>query len=413
MCRDTSRGPDQGGPKFDIQSCHQQGCTGDLLQRSVSLNQSWESLPQFFRRSFHLPPFSEPLHTKRVSRSRPATMRPMNYSWPNDFDRVPKDPWVDAEIEELAAKYDTVEAHGWYSNLDPTLDETIQLLEPGNLLIDYSGGTGILLRRLLQKTVTERPELAQHLGLLLVDASPKFLAVAHNKLAGNPNVAFRWIRYLREQKRLQHLDEVLSPELLHRGANLITSTNAIHLYYGLRDTLESWHRTLVPGGKVLVQSGNIRGASAPPDTWLIDETVGRIQSLAKTLVELDERYAVFRPALSDAPRMAKHDAQRNKYFLPVRPLDFYLQRLIQAGFVIDAVAHRVVEARVSDWFEFLSAYHEGVLGWAGGSERIDGSSPDATITELRLQLIHESLERLFDQQPTFRACWTYLTCTRP
>ena len=334
----------------------------------------------------------------------------MSFTWPDDFSPLPEDPWLAAQVETLARKYDTVEAHGWYSNLDPTLDEMATTLSAGDLVIDYSGGTGILIDRFLA-----RSGLPADLGFVLVDASPKFLRLAYEKLGrgSDGDIAYRWIRYLREEKRLQRLDEVLSEALIERGADLITSTNAIHLYYGLDETLRSWHRCLRPGGRVLVQSGNIRGASAPPDTWIIDETVGRIQSLAKTLVELDPRYAIFRPALDDAPRLAKHDAVRAKYFLPVRPLDFYLQHLTQAGLRVDAVAHRVIDAKVADWFEFLSAYHEGVLGWAGGSEKIDGQDPDAEVVRLRLQLIRESLERLFDQQPIFRACWTYLTCTKP
>jgi ubiquinone/menaquinone biosynthesis C-methylase UbiE len=332
----------------------------------------------------------------------------MNYPWPDDFTRIPDDPWVDAPVENLARKYDTVEAHGWYSNLDPTLDEMAALVDPGVLVIDYSGGTGILIDRFLA-----RDDVPEGLGLVLVDASPKFLRVAYEKLSKDPRIAFRWIRYLRDKKRLERLDEVLSEGVLARGADLITSTNAIHLYYGLDETLRSWHRTLRAGGTVLVQSGNIRGANAPPDTWIIDETVGRIQTLAKTLVELDDRYRAFRPALGNPSRMAQYDDLRSKYFLPVRPLDFYLQHLTQAGFLIDSVAHRVIEAKVADWFEFLSAYHEGVLGWAGGTEKIDGAEPDEATVALRLQLIQESLERLFDQRPTFRACWTYLTCTKP
>jgi hypothetical protein len=332
----------------------------------------------------------------------------MDFPWPADFARVPADPWVDARVEDLARKYDTVEAHGWYKNLDPTLDEMAALVSPGDLVIDYSGGTGILIDRFLA-----RPDVPKDVGLVLVDASPKFLRVAYEKLSKNPRVAFRWIRYLHDEKRLERLDEVLSPDLLARGADLITSTNAVHLYYGLDETLGSWYVTLKPAGRVLVQSGNIRGASAPPGTWLIDETVARIQSLAKTLVELDDRYGRFRPALSDAGRMARYDALRDKYFLPVRPLDFYLQHLTQAGFEVDAVAHRVVEAKVADWYEFLSAYHDGVLGWAGGTEKIDGQGPDDETVELRLRLIRESLERLFERRPRFRACWTYLSCTKP
>jgi hypothetical protein len=29
-------------------------------------------------------------------------------------------------------------------------------------------------------------------------------------------------------------------------------------------------------------------------------------------------------------------------------------------------------SHLEDWFEFLSAYHEAVLGWVGGSVKVDG-----------------------------------------
>src|SRR5262249_13381725 len=44
----------------------------------------------------------------------------------------------------------------------------------------------------------------------------------------------------------------------------------------------------------------------------------------------------------------------------------------RAGFAIEDVTARTIEASVEDWFEFLSAYHEAVLGWVGGSVKIDG-----------------------------------------
>jgi len=56
---------------------------------------------------------------------------------------------------------------------------------------------------------------------------------------------------------------------------------------------------------------------------------------------------------------------------------------------------------VEDWFEFLSAYHEAVLGWVGGSVEVDGragADPPRDGHALR--------------RPAFRCCWTYINGTR-
>jgi hypothetical protein len=47
----------------------------------------------------------------------------MTFTWPEAFERVPEDPWVDQSVEALALNYDTVENHGWYSNLDYTVEQ--------------------------------------------------------------------------------------------------------------------------------------------------------------------------------------------------------------------------------------------------------------------------------------------------
>ena len=49
------------------------------------------------------------------------------------------------------------------------------------------------------------------------------------------------------------------------GVDAISSTNAIHLYYDLEDTLRSWTRVLKPGASCFVQSGNIGNPAAAPD----------------------------------------------------------------------------------------------------------------------------------------------------
>ena len=75
----------------------------------------------------------------------------------------------------------------------------------GDILIDYSGGTGILLDR-LRLRIFDRP-----VGVLIVDASAKFLRVAHEKYKDDPRFAARLLRFIKEEKRLQTLDEVLGP----------------------------------------------------------------------------------------------------------------------------------------------------------------------------------------------------------
>lgn len=321
--------------------------------------------------------------------------------WPPGFPRVPADDWVERPPEELALKYDTVQDHGWYRNLDPTLERLSALLEPGGILLDYSGGTGILAERLL----AELPDLP--LGILIVDASPKFLRVALDKLGGDERMGFRLIRYLDAERRLQTLQEALEPPLLERGVDAITSTNAIHLYYDLDDTLVSWRQLLRRGGRVHVQSGNIGVPDLPSGAWIIDETVAAINGAAEELVRADERWAAYRDGLEEPERRARYAALREKFFLPVRPLRYYLDALEQAGFRILEVEHRPIEASATDWTAFLATYHEGVLGWVGGSERIEGEPPTGQAVADRLELLAAAVERVFGA-PTFEAVWTYV-----
>lgn len=330
----------------------------------------------------------------------------MTSVWPADFAPVPAEDWTRADVDSLALNYDTVENHGWYRNLEPTVEELAAYLRPGHRVIDYSGGTGILIGRLLERLP------ALDAGYLLVDSSPKFLRLALEKLRHDPRVAFRLIRFLRDQKRLELLDEVLPPAL-HGAFDAVVSTNAVHLYYDLGDTLASWFRALRSGGKALVQSGNIANPDAARGDWIIDATVGEIDTAARLLVAERAEYAPFRPALADTARLAQYAILRDKFFLPVRPLAFYLEHLRGAGFAVDAVATRSIQAEVDDWYQFLAAYHEGVLGWAGGSKRVDGADPDGDTVALRLRLIRDALGRIFGGRASFQASWTYVTCRRP
>ena len=325
----------------------------------------------------------------------------MTRIWPAAFSRVPDDDWVRQPPETLALTYDTVQDHGWYRNLDPTIERLVAQLRPGEILLDYSGGTGILAERLLAEL------RAAEVGILIVDASPKFLRVALDKLGGDERVAYRLIRYLKDERRLETVQEAVEAPLLGRGVDAVSSTNAIHLYYDLEETLRSWRELLRPGGKAFVQSGNIGVPDLPEGSWIIDETVEAINTAAEELVRTDVRYAGYRDGLDDDERRTAYGELRRKFFLPVRPLAHYLDALEGAGFRIEGVEHRTIAADTAEWTAFLGAYHEGVLGWVGGSERIEGEPPSADAVADRMRLLRESVERVFGGG-SFDAVWTYI-----
>jgi ubiquinone/menaquinone biosynthesis C-methylase UbiE len=346
------------------------------------------------------------IHRELSAPVHDAGIAPHRFEWPAGFTRVPDEEWTRRPVDTFGLRYDTVENHGWYKNLDPTVEDLARYLTGGQILIDYSGGTGILLDRLKLRVFDRR------FGMLIADSSPKFLRVALDKFQDDERVAFRCLSWLKGQDRLQLLEEVLGPELLARGVDAIASTNAIHLYSDLPGTLASWARVLRAGGRVFVQSGNIRNPDAKPAEWVLDETVWAIHEVAVGLVRNDTRYAAYRPALDDEARMQAYVAYRDRVFLPVRPLDYYLRCLQDAGFVVGDVTARGIEARVDDWFEFLSAYHEAVLGWVGGSSKVEGAAATPEAVRDRLALVRHAMETLFGGRPTFRCCWTYINCAR-
>ncbi len=329
-----------------------------------------------------------------------------SFGWPSGFDRVPNEDWTHQPVDRFGLAYDKVDRHSWYRNLDPIIDDLAGNLKDGDIMVDYSGGTGILLDRLKLRIFDRRA------GILIVDSSPRFLRVAVEKFAADPRVAFRLLRFLKEEKRLQRIHEVLSPSLLERGVDTIACTNAVHLYTDLEETVSAWASVLRPGGKLFINSGNIRNPRAKPSQWILDETVWVINDLADGIVRSDPRYAAYRSVLDDVERMASHSAFRNRVFVEPRRLDFYLNILRSAGFQIEGVAERNIRARVDDWYEFLSAYHDAVLGWVGGNEKIDGRAPTAEAIADRLSLIRQAIDTLFSGRTEFDACWTYLNCTR-
>ncbi len=321
--------------------------------------------------------------------------------WPAGFERIEDDPWTRQPLSDLARGYDLLGGHGWYDNLNPTVDEVLEFLGDGHIVVDYSGGTGLLGDRLLARAGD------RSIGILNVDASAKFLRLDLEKHGNDPRTAFRLIRYQPEVRRLESLDEVVGMHLL-RGVAAIVSANAIHLYYDLADTLRAWRRVLRPGGRAVIQSGNI--APEHPDTgeWIIDETVHALAAEAAKIVAEDDSFAAYRPALSDAVCMESHDALRKRYFLPVRPLKTYTSALVAAGFEIISTREQVFDVDVGEWMEFLGVYHDGIVGWMGGSPKVEGTEPSPEAVSDRLRVLRMAADRVFDGA-SFPARWVYIT----
>jgi hypothetical protein len=321
------------------------------------------------------------------------------FGW-GDLERIPAEDWVAQPVDAFGLHYDTVENHGWYRNLDLTVEQLAADLEESQILIDYSGGTGILLDRLRLRIFDRQ------IGMLVVDSSPKFLRVALDRFRADPRVAFRRLRYLKDEKRLQYVDEVLPRGFL---ADALVSTNAIHLYDDLENTLRAWTRVLRRGAKVRINSGNLRNPRAGENEWIIDETVYVVHEVATGIVRTDDRYAAYRGVLEDEERMRAYLDYRDRVFLAPRPLEYYVDTLQTAGFEIDEVTERTIEADVEEWYEFLAAYADAVLGWVGGSAKVDGVDASEEATADRLRLLHDSLAVIFGGRPTFSCCWTYIT----
>ena len=338
---------------------------------------------------------------------RPQSLHvPKPYVWPDGFERVPREEWVDRPIDDLARSYDRVRRHGWYANLDPVVEELRAYVHPGDILMDYSGGTGILVDRLRSRI----GDLA--IGMLIVDASAKFLRFAVDVLRGDPRTAFRLLRYLKDAGRLQSLEEVIDPPVLWRGVDAIACTNAIHLYPELDRTLASWSALLRPARYVFINSGNILDRDAASDEWIIDTTVAVLNEVAERLVREDERYAAHRAVLTDRARMAAYGEYRDQVFLPPRALSRYLESLERTGFAVENASARRIIATVSEWHEFLKTYSDAVLGWIGGTEKVEGRVPGADALRDRDEVLRRSLGELFGGADTFPCRWTFIRAKR-
>ena len=243
------------------------------------------------------------------------------FSWPAGFPRIPDEEWVEQPVDAFGLHYDTVENHGWYRNLDLTVEQLAEDMRDGDVLVDYSGGTGILLDRLRLRVFDRQ------VGMLIVDSSPKFLRVALDRFRGDERVAFRRLHYLKDERRLAARRRGASDSQFP-GADHLVSTNAIHLYDDLDGHARAAGRACSsPGGRVRINSGNLRNPRAGENEWIIDETVYVVHEVATGLVRTDPRWT--RPTATCSTTRSGCDAYlawRDRVFLAPRPLELLPRR---------------------------------------------------------------------------------------
>lgn len=326
------------------------------------------------------------------------------FEWPEGFARVPAEEWVTRPLDEFGIGYHRAGGHGYYKNLDPIVAQIAVAARDGQLLIDYSGGTGLLTDRIL-------PIVPQRFGVVNVDPSTKFLRVAVENQSADDRVAFRLLEFLRPGNRLATLTDALGPDLVARGADIIAVANAIHLYPDLQATMSSWYEALKPGGLVLINSGCLRNPSARSADWVLDDTVDRVNEVVVDLVLSEPAFAEYRDNVTDPARWAAFTAARKKVFVPLRGIQEYLDVLGATGFDVLAVSDSTIFIDVGEFTQLLCTYHESVLGWVGGVRKIDGAHACARSVRDRLFLIRYGLERMFPMAE-FPCNWTYLTCRR-
>ncbi|MGH3117878.1 MAG: hypothetical protein ACRDQ2_12360, partial [Gaiellales bacterium] len=56
---------------------------------------------------------------------------------------------------------------------------------------------------------------------------------------------------------------------------------------------------------------------------------------------------------------------------------------------------------------------DAVLGWVGGSVKVDGVAATEQAAADRLELLRAALDVIFGGRATFRCCWTYISASKP
>ena len=320
------------------------------------------------------------------------------------MDKIIDESFLKSDVTEFALGYDRVKNHTWYDNLNYLVELSNEYFNDDDFIMDYSCGTGIFPERLLKSTVS-CPRI------LMMDSSPKYLKLSYDKFGNNYKFFFRLMKYLKEENRLQTIDESMGKDYKELLDGIIC-TNAIHLYSTISDTIKSWDKLLVKGGKLLINSGNIFNSSMDSESKLIDQTVNEIAKLSYRIVKETPKYSKYSDLINDVDYIKKHDSLRDKYFLPVKNIEYYTDEILKNNFKILEIKTINIDARVDEWFEFLKVYHEGIISWVGGANKITGVEPKKDEVEDRIDIIKLALNEMFNNNNDFKACWNYIICEK-
>jgi ubiquinone/menaquinone biosynthesis C-methylase UbiE len=305
-------------------------------------------------------------------------------------------------VDPSGLKYDGMGTQLWYKNLDITVEELAGALKPADILVDYSGGTGLLAGRILKRI----PSVA----VIIADVAPRFLRVALEKFRHEDRIALRYLHPAAREGHFAPLDEVLKP-LPAAEVDALVCTNAVHLFPDLGDTFAAWHRSLRPGASVFIQSGNIRNRKGKPGELLITDVVEKIRAKAKEITLREPRYAEYRAKLEDPVKGPAYEARWKDVFFPLRWVEDYLKALEQAGFKVEQERAETVPVGAKDWYEACLVYPD-LIAWVAGSPKVDPTPPSPTAQKDLAALLDQAFDEVFAGRATFDSTWTFITARR-
>lgn len=314
------------------------------------------------------------------------------------IERLYNEQIANSPITEFALGYDEVKNDSWYDNLDYLIDLSKEFFSKDSFIMDYSCGTGIFCERLDAHGLVP--------SVIMADASLKYLRLSYEKFKDIPSYSFRLLDLKKSigESIVDDIDEKLDG---------IVCANAIHLYPTIDETISEWNKLLKKGGKLLINSGNINNPKMKsPSSVLIDQTVNDIFSISFDIVKNNKSYHQYLNKLSDIPYIEKYVQLKNKYFLPIRNIEYYTNSLYKNGFVIKEIKTIDVKSNVKEWFDFLKVYDDGILGWIGGVEKVTGDIANLTDIQNRLDIMEEAINIIFDNNKDFNASWNYIICEK-